>query len=289
VEAVSVTPVVAGVSGSPSSGQAVREAAGWAAARGLPLRLVHILGLRAGVLDQARIAGDLLRQARDVATSVAAGLWITTELVEGDAVTGFVRLSRQAALTVLGEGGPPASRAGATAARITVQARGSVMVTRSSPAPDGPVLVVVDGSTISGQLLAFSFDAAVRAGTGVAVAHIGRQPERAYVIADVIRSRALGYGIDARFEELHGDPVEMSREASLTIVGDRLPGAVTRSLLHDGRGPLLVARLARPASHRWHMPSIRLSPNHAASLSRLGRPKPRPEGASVTTGVRGGR
>jgi nucleotide-binding universal stress UspA family protein len=264
METVSVTPVVAGVSGSPSSGGAVREAARWAAARGLPLRLVHILGLRAGVVDQARIAGDLLRQARDVATSVSAGLWITTELVEGDAVTGFVRLSRQAALTVLGEGGPPDCPAGATAARITVQARGSVMVTRSSPAPDGPVLVVVNGSTISGQLLAFSFDAAVRAGTGVDVAHIGRQPERAHVIADVIRSRALGYGIDARFEELHGDPMEMScrraREASLTIVGDRLPGAVTRSLLHDGRGPLLVARLARPASHRWHMPPIHLSP-----------------------------
>jgi nucleotide-binding universal stress UspA family protein len=264
LEAGSVTAVVAGVSGSPSSGGAVREAARWAAAHGSPLRLVHILGLRAGVLDQARIAGDLLRQARDAATSVSAGLWITTELVEGDTVAGLVRLSRRAALTVLGDGGRPPSRVGATAARIIVQAQGSVMVTRASPAPGGPVLVVVDGSTLSGRLLAIGFDAAARAGTGIDVAHIGREPERAHVIADVIRSRALGYGVDARFEVLRGDPVETScrraRAASLTIAGDRLPGTVTRALLHDGRGPLLVARVTRPAPHGWHLPSIRLSP-----------------------------
>jgi nucleotide-binding universal stress UspA family protein len=238
--------VVAGVSGSSSSARAVQEAARWAVAYGLPLRLVHILDYRPGIVDQARIAGDLLRQARNAATIVSSSLWITTELVEGDTVTGLTRLSRHAALTVVGDGGPVSPPAEAIASLIMARARSAVMVSRASAAPDGPVLVVVDDSTISGQLVAFGFDQAVRAGTGVDVAHAGRRPAKAQTLEDVIRSRGLGYGIDARFEVLNGDPVttlcRRAREASLTIVGDRLPGPVMRSLLQRGHGPIIVVR-----------------------------------------------
>ncbi|GIE78910.1 universal stress protein [Actinoplanes philippinensis] len=259
-----VTPVVAGVSGSAAGSRAVEMAAREAAVRGLPLRLVHALQYRHGVIDQARQAGDLLRQARETALATAPGLWTTVELVEGDPVTGLLRLSRQAALTVLGDGSlgeQVCLPREATTVQVAARAFSTVLVVRAPAAPQGPVLVGVSGSTMSGAVLARACEAAAGRAVGLDVVHVGEVSQRVRVLEDVITSRALAYGVGVRFDVVAGDPAavlrQRSREASLVVVGARgelpyhgLLGSVSQALLHHARGPVLVVRASRSAPIR---------------------------------------
>jgi nucleotide-binding universal stress UspA family protein len=264
MNAPAVTPVVAGVSRSAAGLRTVEAAAREAGARGLPLRLVHALQYRHGVIDQARKAGDLLRQARDIALATAPGLWTTVELIEGDPVTGLLRLSRRAALTVIGDG-----RLGeqvclpreATAVQVAARAYGTVLVVRAEPPPRGPVLAGVSGSTLSGPLLEHAFEAAAARGVDLHVVHVGEVSHRVHVLEDVITSRALAYGVAARLDVVAGDPTAVlrrcSRDASLVVVGARgelpyhgLLGSVTQTLLHHARGPVAVVRASRTTAAR---------------------------------------
>jgi nucleotide-binding universal stress UspA family protein len=252
----SLTPVVAGVSGSPASRAAVEAAAEEAAARELPLRLVHTLTYRMDVVDQPRSAEVHLRQARAIAGSVAPGLRTTTELLEGDPVPGLLRLSRRAALTVIGDGDLnewvclPRE---ATAVQVAARAFGSVLVVRATSAPDGPVLVGVNGSAASAPVLEFAFETAARRHARLQVVHVGEVPRHLRVIEDVIRSQARGYGVDLCFDVLAGDPVTTLRHeaqrASLVVVGARgelpyhgLLGSVAQTVLHHSGGPVAIIR-----------------------------------------------
>jgi nucleotide-binding universal stress UspA family protein len=253
MEATSARPVVVGVSGSPASRRAVEAGARAAAAWGVPLRLVHILDDRTWQVDQPRNAGDLLRQARMLAAATAPGLWTTTELLEGDPATGLIRLSRHATLTVLGDGGLTDQRrssAGVTTLRVAGRAPGSILVTRAAAVPHGSVLVVHDRATSNDELLAAAFDAAAGRGTDVRVLRIGPPPHRSRAETDVPRSRRPGHGVHARSDVLTDDPVPQlrraMRDASLTMAGAGLPAALTKTLLEQGRGPVLIFRGTRP-------------------------------------------
>jgi nucleotide-binding universal stress UspA family protein len=264
VNASSLTPVVAGVSGSAASLRAVEVAAREAGAHGLPLRLVHALQYRPGVVDEARSAGDLLRQARAIALAAAPGLWTTVELVEGDPVTGLLRLSRRASLIVIGDGhlgDQVCLRREATAVQVTARAYGNVLVVRAPAPPYGPVLAGVSGSTVSTSLVEHAFEAAADRGVDLHMVHVGEVSHRVHVLEDVITSRALAAGIVARFDVVPGDPTEVlrrrSRDASLVVVGARgdlpyhgLLGSVTQTLLHHARGPVAVIRTPRTAPVR---------------------------------------
>lgn len=273
MNASSVTPVVAGVSGSAASLRAVEVAAREAGMRGLPLRLVHALQYRSGVIDAAHGAGDLLREARATALAAAPGLWSTVELIEGDPVTGLLRLSRRSALTVIGDGrldDQVCLPREATAVQVTARAYGNVLVVRAAPPPEGPVLVGVSGSTMSAPVLEHAFDAAARRGVDLHVVHVGEVSHRAHVLEDVIASRALAYGVVARLDVVAGDPTAVlrrrSRDASLVVVGARgelpyhgLLGSVTQTLLHHARGPVVVVRTPRTAPVRRAAELVRLS------------------------------
>ncbi|MEV0900659.1 universal stress protein [Actinoplanes sp. NPDC049802] len=256
----SARPVVAGVSGSPSSTRAVEVAAREAAARGLPLRLVHTVTFRPGVVDQPGFAGDLLRRARAVATAVEPGLWISAELIEGHPVTGLLRLSRQSSLTVIGDGDLARHEClprESTAVQVAARADGTVLVTRAAPTPDGPVIVGVDAASVSTPALEFAFAAAAPRHALLRLIHVGEVPDRAHVLTDVIRSRAMAYGIPARLDTLTGDPADVlrheSEEAALVVVGargdrphQRLLGSVAQTLLHQAGSPLAIIRRPRP-------------------------------------------
>ncbi|MEU4155358.1 universal stress protein [Actinoplanes sp. NPDC026670] len=264
MSAPTVTPVVAGVSGSAASLRAVETAAREAGTRGLPLRLVHALRYRHGVIDQARSAGGLLREARDIALATAPGLWTTVELIEGDPVTGLLRLSRRAALTVIGDGsldGHVCLPREATAVQVAARAYGAVQVVRGEAAPVGPVLAGISGPASAAPVLEHAFAAAAAQGVDLHVVHAGESTHRLRALADVIASRAYACGVVARLDVVSGDPVAVlrrrSRDASLVVVGARgelpyhgLLGSVTQTLLHHARGPVVVVRAPRTAPMR---------------------------------------
>jgi nucleotide-binding universal stress UspA family protein len=272
MEATPVRPVVVGVSGSPASRRAVEAGAREAAARGVPLRLVHILDDRTWQVDQPRNAGDLLRQARTLTAATAPGLWTTTELLEGDPATGLIRLSRHAALTVLGDGGLTdlrRSSVGVTTLRVAGRAPGSILVSRAEAVPHGSVLVVLGHATINDELPAAAFDAAAGRGTDVRVIHVGPPPHRSRAVKDVPRSRRPGHGVKDRSDVLAGDPVpglrRAMRDASLTVAGPGLPAALIRTLLEQGRGPVLILRRTRPDT-RTPEPTSRPGGDSAVSV-----------------------
>ncbi|BEL04727.1 universal stress protein [Actinoplanes sichuanensis] len=259
-----VTPVVVGVSGSAAGLRAVETAAREAGTRGLPLRLVHALRYRHGVIDQARSAGDLLRQARDIALATTPGLWTTIELIEGDPVTGLLRLSHRAALTVIGDGNLDEHVClprEATAVQVAARAHGTVQVVRGAAGPLGPVLAGVSGTVTSAPVLERAFEAAAARGVDLHVVHVGEVTHRMRVLEDVIMSRAFAFGVVARLDVTPGDPAAVlrrrARDASLVVVGARgespyhgLLGSVTQTLLHHARGPVVVVRAPRTAPIR---------------------------------------
>ncbi|WP_157411442.1 universal stress protein [Actinoplanes rectilineatus] len=275
-------PVVAGVSGSPGSRHAVEAAAMEAATRGRPLRLVHTVTWHPGAADPSRPVGDLLRGARAQAARVAPGLRITTERLEGQPLTGLLRLSRHAVLTVIGDGNLNERTClprEATAVQLAARAFGSVLVTRVADPPDGPVLVGVSGCDVTVPVLAVAFDEAARRHTGLLVVHVGDDPRRAEVLADTVALHALRSGVEARFRTLTGDPTTVlrreSREASLIVVGARgespyhgLLGSVTQTVLHHGYGPVVIVRGTAGQG------TSALSPGRRQDGAPLGSPSP---------------
>ncbi|MFI1991504.1 universal stress protein [Actinoplanes sp. NPDC020271] len=246
----SLTPVVAGVSGSPASARAIEAAAREADLYGLPLRLVHSFGHRP---DRPE-ARDLLRQASATVDRVTPGLTVTAELIEGQPLAGLLRLSRQAALTVVGDGDlgeRVCLPADATAVQLAARASGNVMVTRAAPAPYGPVLVGVNGPGTSEAALDLAFDEAARRRSGLVIVHVGKAPARVHEIEEAIAVRAGRQDVDTQLCVLSGDPTAVlrreSRQASLIVVGARgeqpyhgMLGSVAQTLLHHGRGPIIV-------------------------------------------------
>ncbi|MGI8699969.1 MAG: universal stress protein, partial [Nocardioidaceae bacterium] len=106
-------PIVVGVDGSPSGQDAVVWAAGEAAARRRPLRVVHAIrppsmrgpGLDVPVEGIFRAAAEvLLDQAKAEARSAAPGLEVHGRLMRANAPLALLEQSRGAELLVLGQG-----------------------------------------------------------------------------------------------------------------------------------------------------------------------------------------
>ncbi|BCY09450.1 universal stress protein [Actinoplanes sp. L3-i22] len=259
-----VHPVVAGVSRSAASRRAVEAAAAEAAARGCPLRLVHAFSWLPDLAEHQWSSAELLRQAKALAAAAAPGLRITTELIEGHPVTGLLRLSRRAGLTVIGDGDlndRVCLPRDATAVQLAARAFGTVMVTRAACPPAGPVLVGINGAADSEQVLRLAVEEAARQDTDLIVVHVGEIGERAHAVEAMVTGLALDHRVGLRFRVLTGDPTEVLREeardASLIVVGARgempyhgLLGSVAQTLLHHGRGPVVVVRRARPVAAR---------------------------------------
>jgi nucleotide-binding universal stress UspA family protein len=154
--------VVVGLDGSPSGDAALDWAAAEAAARGLPLRIVHA---HVGVPGSGAQGRRLLQAAADrVAGQVPD---VETDLVAGPPVRVLLAAARDAALLVIGVRGVHGTRharLGTVATTLTHLAGCPVVVTREreNATTGRHVVVGLDAATGSPQALRFALDEAER-------------------------------------------------------------------------------------------------------------------------------
>jgi nucleotide-binding universal stress UspA family protein len=188
--------VVVGVDWSDAARAAVEHAAAAAAARNLPLHLLHVLEpplypvrpalARVHDLDLVlRKAGQrLLEEAVDVLGLAYPDLRVTTGIRHGPAVGVLVDESRTAERLVLGSRGVGVFSelmVGSTALQTASLASCPVVVVPVPPSPDvtrHDVVVGVDGSATSQAALAFGFEAAAVLGEPLVAVHAWTDPAR---------------------------------------------------------------------------------------------------------------
>ncbi|MEU6641825.1 universal stress protein [Saccharomonospora sp. NPDC046836] len=184
-------PIVVGVDTSDAATRAVRWAAETAAARNVPLRIVHGFGYTdhfyGGDLplspqlyaELEAHALRLLAAAHDEAAAVSSALRIEVAMPATAAVPLLLEESRSARMVVLGSSGLgrfSGVLAGSTTLALTSHAACPVAVVRqraegtSAPA-DAPVVVGVDGSPVSEQAVAVAFREASLRGVPLVAVH----------------------------------------------------------------------------------------------------------------------
>lgn len=173
-------PIVVGWDLSDSSRRAVWWAAREAGSRDLPLVLVHVFTWPFAEYTPVRVPGgddgstepvqQALRRAVDDLIEgchqIAPHLEVRTELRNGDPAHELGTLSDEAELLVLGgPAGDEQPGIGSTSAELVSRRSSSpVVVVRGDPqrGAAGPVVVGVDGSSVSSSAVAFAFDYAWR-------------------------------------------------------------------------------------------------------------------------------
>jgi nucleotide-binding universal stress UspA family protein len=289
-------PIVVGVDGSAQSLAAVDLAVRQARLHGRPLRLVHAfvwptLGVYTGPSPEGPPGGGLAAEAERLlaealahATKAGPDLDITGEVVPGAAATVLLDEANRAWLVVLGNrglGGFTGLLVGSVTVQVAAHAPGPVLVARGTLRETGPVLVGVDGSSVSGQAVEFAFaEAAARQAELVAVntwwRRLPSQTEeqlplvyddsdvdaaQARLLAGVVdRARARFPGVTVREQVRYGRAaqtlVEMSATAQLLVVGARgrggftslLLGSVSQAVLHHADCPVAIVRSAAASS-----------------------------------------
>ncbi|EEP69829.1 UspA domain-containing protein [Micromonospora sp. ATCC 39149] len=183
--------VVVGADGSESSLRAVRLAAGEAARRNRPLRVVHgfiwpLLRVPLGPAPGGPPGAGLRHQAeRLVAEAVAEAetaapdVRITGEIIDGEAAAVLVGESPTAVMIVVGDrglGGFATLVLGSVAVKVAAYADCPVLVARGAARTDGPVVVGVDGSALSHAAVEFAAEAATVRGVTLRAVHAYRHP-----------------------------------------------------------------------------------------------------------------
>jgi nucleotide-binding universal stress UspA family protein len=278
-------PVLVGVDGSEESLNAVRWAAAGARLRGRPLRLVNtFIGplLTAPLVappydwlpDNLREEADtLVRQAAEVARSLAPDVPVTGDVVSGPPGRLLVEMSYDAHLVAVGHrgfGGFATLLLGSVASTVAAHAHCPVVVVRSQPPGAGPVVVGVDGSEPSGAALEFAFEEADLRGVPLHAVHAWQPPSPPWRAglrydADEIetaqRHQLYGWLQPAKDKHPHvpvehhlvaGDPptvlIEAARDASLLVIGSRgrggltgmVLGSVSQQVVHHAGGAVAV-------------------------------------------------
>ncbi|MGI5129960.1 universal stress protein [Pseudonocardia sp. CA-107938] len=284
-------PVLVGIDGSPSSLRAARWAAREAVRRGTGLRLVHAFGpmpviapdrLDVGLPSDGDHRGHLLARARDdldaaavAAVAEAPGLRVDSEVLPDFPITCLVAESRHAELVVIGDrgrGGVAGVFLGSVAVALAARAACPVVVVRGDREPDAtdPVVVGVDGSSVSDAAVAFAFEAAAARGAGLVAVHtwenvlsdelvVGIElktvldAERRHLVEVLAPHRARFPGVAVRMQVRMGRPdralCAAAERAQLVVVGSRgrgafagLFGSVSHALLHRCPCPVVVVR-----------------------------------------------
>jgi len=189
-------PVVAGVDYSQASTAAVSYAAWEAVRRGVGLRLVHGYVPAdpgeappvASFDDNDRIAAaeERLAGATAQVRREHPQLPVSVKVVAGSGAMSLVNESVRASLVVvgaLGGGGFDGLLLGSVAAQVSRHARCPVLVVRPGPAHSvgpgpgpGPVLVGIDGSPQSVDVLGFGFDEAAARAVRLVAVHVWSVP-----------------------------------------------------------------------------------------------------------------
>ncbi len=270
--------VVVGVDGSEPATTAARWAAGLAAVRGLRLRVVHAYGLVGryvgggeatvpaevfeSLADDARLVAEAAARA---AAAAVPGIRIDAHSCDAPPVDVLTRLSRDAALVVLGRagrGGLLGALAGSTAVGTASHAVAPVVVVRSraegeAPPDDGPVVVGVDGSPLSERAVGYAFEEAAARGAPLVAVHAHADvPEgpRDPLAAGLAGWREKYPDVAVRPVTVREKPrpslLDRSATARLLVVGSRglggfrglLLGSTSQALMHHARCPVMIVR-----------------------------------------------
>ena len=284
------TQIVVGFDGSPDSRAALDWAVREAASRRLGIRVVHCepdmaaWDGAAATMSGAPViptplphdGGTLVAEAADVVAQ--AGVPVETVSVVGSIAGVLVEHSRTAEMTVIGSrghGSISSAILGSTVSHVASHAHCPVIVIRAQGAADGPVVVGVDGSRESEELVGWALEHASRHGLPLEVVHCYAIPVYPGVVPYVppveITTATAGFeqrltsevlaGWRERYPDVeitttvaHGRPapmlVEASGRASLTVVGSHgrgaflgmLLGSTSQSLLHHAQGSVAVLR-----------------------------------------------
>ncbi len=288
------TQVVVGYDASPDSRAALDWAVREAASRHLGIRVVYCEpdvtaweGAAAAMagsppIDVALPHGGpaLVAEAADVVTR--AGVPVETVTTSGAIAAVLVEQSRTAVMVAIGSRGHGAVSSailGSTVSHVASHAHCPVIVVQAQGAADGPVVVGVDGSPESEELVGWAIDHASRHGLSLEVLHSYAIPVYPGVVPYVppveITTATAGFEQRVTSEVLagwrekypdvevvtnvaHGRPgpalVAATERASLTVVGSHgrgaflgmLLGSTSQSLLHHAKGSVAVLR------HRKH-------------------------------------
>lgn len=255
-----------GVDGSEHSLIAVDFAAREAGWHERELRIVHafiwpIMRVPTGTAGLRQQAEGWLRDAAERGMSTAPGVIVTTGLITGAAGAVLLDAASTAGLLVVGSrglGGFGRLLLGSVGAQAASYAPCPVVIVREAPAPDGPVVVGVDGSAASEAAVGFAFaEAAVRKAPLVAVHGVDGEVgdyER-HLLAESLggfASRFPEVALDIRYSEQRAPDalLEASKGASLLAVGSRgrggfkglLLGSVSQAAVQYAACPVAVIR-----------------------------------------------
>ncbi|MDT5043409.1 MAG: hypothetical protein QOE51_4394 [Actinoplanes sp.] len=267
------TPVVVGVNGTAAGLAAVRLGAREAVARDLELRVVHVFTWPrrddADYPSARHDAATIVDEAVAAAKRTTPRVRVSGRLLDGPPEQVLLRLSRAAALIVLGDddlAGAP--QLPGTSVRVQIVSRSwcPVVVARGLRPPSGPLLVAVDGSAAS--LLAVR-QAALEArwrGVAVEVTHV---LDRDGPAAEAAGRRLLDAAVAAvaelpapRTRLLTGDPAttlaRASRQARMVLLGARGAG-----------GGLPLGGVAEELLRRCACPTVFV---HAGTTGELAAP-----------------
>ncbi|MFV2100823.1 universal stress protein [Micromonospora sp. LOL_024] len=283
--------VVVGVDGSGPALAAVRLAAAEAARRHRPLRVIHAFiwpllhspirpATDGGLRGQAE---QLVADAVDEAETIAPGLRVTGEIIDGEPAALLLDQAPGAELIVIGDrglGGFTALVVGSVAVKLAAYADCPVLVARGAQQPDGPVVVGVDGSELSRHAVDFAVRTAAHRGAEVIALHAYRHPvstgpgDMQPLVYDESQLRAeedrtVAESIAGLTERYPQTPItrrsvrgraakvltDASAQAQLLVLGGQgrgeltglLLGSVSQSLLHHSHCPVAVVRPPRGA------------------------------------------
>lgn len=265
--------VVVGVDGSPESLAALEWAAREANDRHATLNIIH-----AGT--EAR---EILHEAEAIARAAGATGEIATDMVPGNPGQALVSESAEADLIVVASHGHSRMHdafAGSCALHTAMHAHCPVVVIRPDQPPSGDlhdalgrVLVGVDGTLVSGDVVAFAFEEADRLGIGVTALHTWIQPitsghdallplatdlealqrENEAILSEALEDAVTNYpDVDVRQVTLQTVPgaalIEASMGARLVVIGSHgrgpvaglLLGSTSQAVLHHAGCPVAV-------------------------------------------------
>jgi nucleotide-binding universal stress UspA family protein len=279
-------PVVVGVDGSACGDAALDWAAEEAARRLLPLHVVHATNIdylvAAAMLNPADTPAtpdDVSEAARARALEHWPDLHVTAEASTGAGAETLVERSATAEEVVVGSHGKGAVHGalGSVSLQVATHARSPVVVVRgeASGVATGPVVVGVDGSSLSTAAVAFAFEQASQRGVplaaiytwsiefveGVVVTTPGTPQWRAIqerhelTVGESLAGWREKYpDVEVEVHIEHDRPADAlasaSEKACLVVVGARgrggfrglLLGSVSQAVLHRAHCPVAVVR-----------------------------------------------
>jgi nucleotide-binding universal stress UspA family protein len=283
-------PILVGYDGATCSGAALRWALSEAARRGVGVRLVRVLdlprhpapvaggasgigasagGVEAQLLDEAGVALD--KVGSEAAVELRGAVAVATAALPGPVVETLCEQSGEASMVVLGSrgmGGFAGLMLGSVSVAVAAHARCPVVVVREGMwiAPDGPVVVGVDGSDEARLAVDFAFAEARARHTSLAALHAAAPPQPRTVerlAAEMSASllEAALHDCRLRYPEVPvtsrvvtGPPGQVlaavAPGAQLLVVGSRgrggfhglVLGSVSQQVLHRARCPVAVVR-----------------------------------------------